>query len=531
MAALYGAILGRIEHECYDVFSARAVVPGWHKVLWFAWVAFVRLPRSLLSAPAAETAVLRRAQRSDRRVAVIGAGFAGLTAAALLSKRGFSVDVFEQQSSIGGKAQSVHEGGVTLDLGPTLLTMPSVARGLFAELGAEDLMPRLHTLDEQCAYRFADGSSFSAHSDIERMAAAASQFGHDEARAIHSFFAEAESIYRAAGEPFLAAPFSGMLGYGLRVAAGGPRALTLGLGMSTLHALACRHFKSAHLRQFIGRFATYVGGSPFEMSAAYAMIAHLERSQGVHHVEGGMGALARRLATAAARLGVRVHLGAPARAERVGDGFVVSHGTERALYDEVVINADPLTEVAPVTSRLSMSGHVLALNVPRRLALSHHSVFFSADYASEFASIACGLVPSDPTVYVCHPAASDSTMAEPGRSGLFVMINAAPVGGDYREAQGRRAIFSALQRAGVDVSPATIIAERTPADFARFGAPKGALYGALGHGRLGPFFRPKAQGRDGRWFAGGGTHPGGGVPMVMLSGRFAANAITHGGQR
>lgn len=506
MAELYSGILGRIEQQDYNVFTRRAIVPAWRKVAGIARAA----ARFLLGAP-------RALPRRRLEVAVIGGGIGGLTAAALLAHRGESVALFDQQATLGGKAQRLNTHGVTLDVGPTLLTMPSVARALFAELGATDLFPPLHTLEVQCEYRFTSGKRFRAYADLERMTTQAEAIAPGEGNGLRAFYAEAEAIYRAAGDPFLTARYRGLGDFLWRVVKRGG-ALT-GLRMATLHALACRHFKSPEMRQFVGRFATYVGGSPFEMSAAFAMIAHLERTQGVHHVEGGMGALAEALARAAERVGVAMHTQVKASATRTRAGYTIGHST----YDAVVSNADPLSDSA--ATALSMSGHVLLLSVPRRLVLPHHTVIFSADYAREFATIARNEVPDDPTIYVCHPAATDPTMAEPTHSGLFVMINAAPCGERYPVAQSRARILAALARAGIDCADATVIAERTPADFMRLGAPQGSIYGALGSGRLGPFSRPKPRARDGRFFAGGGTHPGGGVPMVMLSGRYAAEAV------
>lgn len=468
-----------------------------------------------------------------KRVAVIGGGIGGLTAAGELARAGHRVTLFEAAATVGGKAQVVVDRGLVFDTGPTLLTMPAVVRETFRRLGAEDLLPRFHRLALQAQYHYADGRELSCWDDLERTVESASAIHPADGAALTGFYREAEAIYRAAGEPYLEAPFDGVTRFLGRVLSRGFSSVLTGLTLPTLAGLARRHFASEHLRQFVGRFATYAGASPFEASGAFAMIAHLERAFGAHHVEGGMGALVRALARAVARLGVEVHTSAPAQWERRGTRFVV----REEEFDAVVVNADPLSTPAPPAppAPLALSGFVFFVET-ERLSLPHHLVSFSRDYRREFSQLFSGEVPDEPTVYVCHPAATDATMAPAGRSGLFVMVNAPPFT-DRARAEAEWPTHAARLRAHclarLGLPGARVVGERTPLDLARQGAPGGSIYGFLPHGRLGPFRRPALQGpAPGLFFAGGGTHPGGGVPLVMLSGRFAsALAARHLGGR
>jgi phytoene desaturase len=335
-----------------------------------------------------------------------------------------------------------------------------------------------------------------------------------------------------------------MAGFLGRVLKRGLGTIVTGIKLSTLDGLARKHFRSPELRAFAGRFATYAGGSPWQTSAAFAMIPHIERTWGVHHVEGGMGALVAALRTAVRRLGVTVHLGAKARWESRGPRFLAGPPGEELEFDSVVVNADPLAELGRSGEPLSMSGYVFHVAVDRRVSLPHHLIVFSADYAGEFKELFAGHAPSDPTIYVSHPAATDPTVAPPGASGLFVMVNV-PAFTDRARAEAEwPALAARLQehcltrlRANFPELAAArlrVFAQRTPLDLAAQGAPGGSIYGFLPHGRFGPFRRPALTGRvPGLFYAGGGTHPGGGVPLVMLSGHFAAGlALTHlGGAR
>ena len=462
------------------------------------------------------------------QVAVMGGGIGGLVAAGLLARAGSRVVLYEQESRLGGKAQQIQVRDTVLDTGPTLLTLPALVRETFAALGAEDLLPRFVRLSQQCQYRWEDGSGFVAHADLAETRDSAEALAIDEGRGVESFYAAAAAIHRAAGEPYLEAPFDGVAGFLGRVARRGPSAVLQGLRMTTLHALAARHFRDPRLQQFVGRFATYTGASPYRASAAFALIPHLERVEGVHHVEGGTGALVTALEAAARRLEVEIRLGTRGTWRRAGGSWLAGPAGDEAPVDAVVVNADPLGANGISGEPLAMSGYVLLLDAPVRSCLPHHSVLFSRDYRREFDEIFSGRVPAEPTVYVCHPAASDPGMAASGTSGLFVMANVPAMGEAFlphTEALRARCVAAIEALDPSLCGRLRLLAERTPVDFQRQGAPGGSLYGFLPHGRFGPFRRPRSHAAPGLVYAGGGTHPGGGVPMVMLSGRFAAMQV------
>ena len=274
-------------------------------------------------------------------IAVVGAGVGGLTAAAWLARAGHAVTVFEQEERVGGKAQRLVRDGVTLDTGPTLLAMPGTVRGVLEEIGGLDLPP-LTDLPLQCAYHWPDGGIFHAHRSAEESEASAEAFRAGEGLALRRFYKEAEVIHRSAGEPYLEAPYEGMSGFLARVLRRGPAAALRGFRLSTLDDLARRCFASPELQQFAGRFATYTGASPYRASAAFALIAHLERAQGVHHVQGGISALAEALARTAERNGAALALGARVRWSRDTRGFRVGQPGAERRYDALVMNADPL---------------------------------------------------------------------------------------------------------------------------------------------------------------------------------------------
>lgn len=471
-----------------------------------------------------------------------------MTAAGVLARAGHAVTLFERTERLGGKAQGFEQEGIKLDSGPTLLTLPRTVRETFAALAAEDLLPRLFELPEACAYHYPDGARFIAHRNLDALAAEARAFGPREADAMRDFYQKAEEIYAAAGAPYLEAPFERMTGFMARVAARGLRAISTGMQLRTLAELAASHFTSEHLRQYVNRFATYVGASPYQASAAFALIPHLERAEGVHHPEGGMNALVGAMEAAIRRLGVKVVLSARAELEMRERHPHVGPRGDAAPFDAVVVNADPLAFERKYDAPLALSGYVACFELPPGASLPHHAVLFAPNYRREFETLFSGKVPEEPTLYLCHPASTDPGMASPdGRSGLFVMANAPPLprwkgeseaaeldrARTFWEREGRTLREHVRSRLATSLpalrGPLRLLRERTPVDFLLQGAPGGSLYGMVPHGKLGPFRRPKIKADvPGVFYAGGGTHPGGGVPMVMLSGRFAAQlALQH----
>src|SRR5581483_2689411 len=199
---------------------------------------------------------------------------------------------------------------------------------------------------------------------------------------------------------------------------------------------------------------------------------------------------------------VTVRCGAAAAWRAHGDGVVAGPEGGEEPFDAVVVNADPLARSDRAHGPLALSGYVLLLAADVRATLPHHVVAFARDAKAEFTALFEGRVPDELTLYVCHPAATDASLAPPGRSGLFVMVNAPPLRSEEDAAAWPahaarlrerciarvRALSPELGRARLEV-----LGERTPVDFSRQGAPGGSIYGFLPHGKLGPFRRPRMR--------------------------------------
>ncbi len=481
------------------------------------------------------------------RIAVIGAGIGGLAAAVRLAAGGHDVVVLEQAQAPGGKAGRLDLEGWRFDTGPSLLTMPDVLRDLFADTGApmEDEL-ELMAVEPVTRYRFADGSSVDLSADTERSVEALEAWSAGTGAQWRRFLEICSAMW-AGSQAFL----TGLPPWPPRrprpgERAGGPdlRDLLRVRPWQTLRGLARHVTGDARLQMVIERFATYAGADPRRAPAAIALAGYVEHAFGAWHVRGGLYAMVEALARRLDSLGAELRLETPVRCIAVSSGRVAAVETDAGPLpcDAVVCNADALAlhrgllpqEPAPSGER-SLSGFALMLGVRQQAPeVPHHSIAFPSDYDGEFHDIFTAPRPvRDPTLYVSCPSVTDPTEAPAGSAGWFVLVNA-PTHGPIVDWDGAADAYEAmllerLADRGLDVREHVIVrARRTPADLERgTGAPGGAIYGTAPHGRLGSLRRPGNLARSAKdlYLVGGSTHPGGGLPLVMLSAKIVAQEI------
>ena len=477
-------------------------------------------------------------------VVVIGAGVGGLAAAIRLAGAGHGVTVVERLDTVGGKLAERAAAGFTWETGPSLLTLPGVFVELAAGVGHDlDDLVDLVRLDPVCRYRFADGSTFDHRAGLDDAAAAAESLAPGAGADWRAFMAHAASVWHVAERTFFAGPMSSPLRLLRRMRS--PRDLLAIDPLRTLHRRAAASFTDPRLVQYVDRYATYSGSSPFEAPATLSCIAHVEQEHGAWYVRGGLGRLADALGRLATDVGVRIRTGAEVSAitQRGGRATGVElTGGERVTADAVVADADALhlyrdllpharalrrAEAAPRSS----SGFALLLGVEgSTTGLAHHNVSFSADYGAEFRSLFEQRQPiDDPTIYVAASSVTDAGQAPPGCENWFVLVNAPSFSTGEApehayEGYGDH-LLDVMAARGWDLTGRIVHREEiTPAAIAdRYRTPGGAIYGTSSNGPLAAFLRPGNRGPlDRLYLCGGSSHPGGGLPLVAISGRIAA---------
>ncbi|WP_330237599.1 phytoene desaturase family protein [Streptomyces sp. NBC_00525] len=490
---------------------------------------------------------------SVEHVVVVGAGLSGLACALHLLGAGRRVTLVERDAGPGGRAGRVGLGGFEIDTGPTVLTMPELADEAFAAVG-DSLYRRVELTALSPAYRacFADGSSLDVHTDGEAMEAEVRQFaGAGQAAGYRELRRWLERVYRAQMGRFIDANFDSPLGLLCPDLA---RLAALG-GFGRLDRRIGRFLSDERLRRVFSFQSLYAGVAPARALAAYAVIAYMDTVAGVWFPKGGMYALPRAMADAAADAGAELRWSAEVSGlERSGDRVraVRLASGERLACDAVVLTCElPAAHRLlgrrprrPVPVRHSPSAVVLHAGTDRTWPqLAHHTISFGAAWERTFDELMRrGELMSDPSLLITRPTAHDPSLAPPGHHLHYVLAPCpntvtGPPAAAWRDLgpRYRDRLVRELERRGLDGFAAGVRQELlvTPLDWTARGHAAGTPF-SLAHSfaQTGPF-RPRnlVRGTENVVLAGCGTTPGVGVPTVLISGKLAAARITGGGQR
>ncbi|HET6910949.1 MAG TPA: phytoene desaturase family protein [Mycobacteriales bacterium] len=483
------------------------------------------------------------AGRTDR-VVIVGAGLGGLSAALRLVGAGRDVIVVDRADQPGGRAGRLDLGGCRFDTGPTVLTMPSLLREALACVD-EELDDWLDLRPVDPAYRafFPDGSHLDVIADVDRMAVQVEEVcGAREASGYRRFASFARDLFELEYATFMNRNLDSPLHL---VTPSLARLVALG-GFRRMAPKIATFFTDPRLRRIFSFQSLYAGLSPYDALALYCSISYLDTIGGVWFPAGGMHAVPAALADAAQKHGAQLRLGTEvSRVEMRGQRAVAVHTTEgeRIAADTIVLNTDlpttwRLLDRPPRRLQWAPSCVLLLAAVGSEYrGAAHHNLHFGAQWRAPLRELAAGRLMSDPSFLVSIPTATDPALAPDGQSLLTALLLvpnlASKLDWDALSPRIRDELWPRLEQAGyVGVSSAVEVEHvTTPADWARQGLAAGTPFSATHRFRQTGPFRPSNLPLENVVLAGCGTHPGVGIPPVLISGRLAAERIVGAGIR
>ena len=492
---------------------------------------------------------------SKKSVLIVGGGLGGLSAAIHLRLAGFEVTIYEAGEHAGGRANVIERDGFRFDTGPSLLNYPWVFEELFRVAGRRlgDYVTLL-AVEPSVGFQWTDGTRFTLSSNLQRLL---EEFEHIEPgsrpRAL-SFLADAAAKYRIAFDQLISRNVDSPLRW---LAALSPADLRRTSIWRSLDGELRRYFKNRHLREALGSYGMYLGGSPYTLPGIFTILAYGELAYGLWLPKGGIYGLVEGIVALARELGVEIETGRRvrrilARGGRV-EGLELEDGEVRRS-SLVVSNVDvPTTNTTLVdtvpraaeklrgrASRTKMTPGVVTFYWGVRgevKNLGHHTIFLPRDYRAAFRDLLRdGRIPRELPFYVSVPSATDPALAPPGETTVFVLVpvpllsELPEIDWDAAAQEIKAQVLERLARHGVELEPERIRVEEiyTPPEWRRrFGLYDGSAFGAA-HNlfQVGPF-RSKnfCEEIEGLFYVGASTTPGTGMPMVVLGGKLVAERI------
>lgn len=484
-----------------------------------------------------------------KKAIIIGSGISGIAAAIRLACKGYFVEVLEANNYPGGKLSTFSQNGYRFDAGPSLFTMPQFVEELFHLAGRKtEAHFQFRKMEEACRYFYDDGIRLIAKSEPQAFANEVEEKLGVPSKVVLDYFRHSEQIYNTSGKIFLEKSLhktKTWLSKDVLQALMLIPAFDLNISMDQANRKRLKHPK---LVQLFNRFATYNGSSPYLAPGILNVIPHLEHGFGTYFPKGGMHAITTSLVKLAEDLGVSFFYG-----RRVDEILVLGNkavgvkiGEETKLADLVVSNMD----VVPTYRKLlknqpqpektlrqarSSSALIFYWGIKKEFAeLGLHNIFFSSSYQEEFRMIfEEERVCSDPTVYIHISAKAESSDAPSGCENWFVMINVpGNTGQDWAKVQSeaRINIIKKLNKLlghdieGLIESESTldpVLIEQRTSSY------QGSLYGAASNNQFAAFLRhPNFSSKiKNLYFCGGSVHPGGGIPLCLLSAKIMVENI------
>jgi phytoene desaturase len=483
---------------------------------------------------------------ADETVTVVGAGIGGLSSACYLADAGADVTILERHDRPGGLAGRIEEDGFAFDTGPSWYLMPEVFERFFDHFGREPAdYYTLERLDPNYRVFFADGDRVDVPADPSGVREIFESYEDGGGEAFDEYLDESEYVYHVGMDRFVYVDRPRLRDW---VDLDVVRSATGMKLFQSMDEYASNYFDHPKLKQLVQYTLVFLGGSPYNTPALYTLMSHVDYNLGVYYPQGGMYSVIQGLADLARELGVDIETGVDVTTIRPATaGLQVESTAGSRIVDTVVANANPAhveQDILPDRYRehdddywesltWAPSAYMLYLGVEGDVGdLDHHTLVLPTDWKPHFDAIFEDPAwPEDPAYYVNAPSLTDDSVAPEGHETVVILVPIAPGLADdeaTREAFREQILADIAENTGVDLRDRIVVEhEASPSTFAeRFDAPGGTALG-LAHTlrQTGPFRPGRRADLDGLYYVGGNTTPGIGVPMTLLSGEHAADAV------
>jgi phytoene desaturase len=488
---------------------------------------------------------MRTVKGPKQKIVIVGAGLAGLSAAIRLIGAGRDVTILERESVPGGRNGLLEKSGYSFDTGPTVLTMPSLIEDVLSTVG-ENMNDWLELMPLRPLYRafYSDGSTLDVHSNTEEMEAEIARvIGGDEANGYRKYVEFVTKLYKYEMNDFIDKNIDSPLDL---LTPNLARLIAIG-GFRKLAPKVSQFLKDPRTQRIYSFQAMYAGVSPQQALAIYAVIAYMDAVNGVFFPKGGMHAVPRALANVAVKHGAKIFYNSKVtKLEKKGNRVVAAITEDGSRYecDAIILNPDlpiaytellekPLKRIKKLD--YSPSCAVLLVGSKKNYShIAHHNIHFGNSWDGVFEElIEKKQLMSDPSLLVTVPTHDDKSLAPKNRESYYVLFPtpnlSANIDWRIQAPKYRDEMVGTLEKRGYVGFGDAIEVEHltTPLEWEEMGLAMGAPF-ASAHTftQTGPF-RPNNFPRafENVVFTGSGTQPGVGVPMVIISGKLAAQRI------
>lgn len=487
----------------------------------------------------------------QQKALIIGAGIAGIATAIRLAVKGYAVEVFEANSYAGGKLSEFEQDGYRFDAGPSLFTMPQYVDELFTLAGKDPAQYFTYQkLDIVCHYFYQDGTQIKAFANPDQFTAEANAQTGEPAANIQQYYRNSNRIYDITNHVFLEQSLHQLKTYLSKQTVKSILRLFQIDAFRTMHQANQSFYQDKRLVQFYDRYATYNGSNPYKAPATLNVIPHLEQHFGAYFPDGGMYSITSSLVKLAEDLGVKFHYGEPVdeivlegkkaiglkvNGSLVTANVVVSNMDVWFTYRKLLKSYPRLFPENILNQERSSSALIFYWGVKQQFPqLDLHNIFFSANYEAEFNAIWNEkTIYNDPTVYLNISSKFEADDAPQGCENWFTMINVpANTGQDWDQliAEARQNIIQKLSaQLGQDIAP--LIMNESILDprsiESKTSSYQGSLYGTSSNSQFAAFLRHanRSSKVSNLYFCGGSVHPGGGIPLALLSAKIVADWV------